>query len=60
MELSIEQHGTWLFLLIQMFAFQWAAIYSTFFDYRGMKNRSAGEKFLKDISEEMNNVMRMK
>lgn len=60
MEQRIEAQGTWVFLLIQMFAFQWAAIYSTFFDYGGLKDRSAGEKFLKDISEEMNNVMRMK
>ena len=59
MEAKAEQRGTWVYLLIQMFAFQWAMAYSSIMSYGGRKlNREAGEKFLEDISDDMDAVMR--
>jgi len=59
MEATIEQEGTWRYLLIQMFAFEWAMAYSTIMPYGGRKLiREAGEKFLEDISDDMDAVMR--
>jgi len=55
----IAQRGTWVYLVIQMFAFQWAAIYSTYIPYNGKSNsREAGKEFLRDIAEDMDGVMR--
>lgn len=54
----IAQRGTWVHLLIQMFAFQWAAIYSTMIKYNGETSRKSGKAFLRDISEDMDKVMR--
>ena len=56
---SAEGMGTWVYLLIQMFAFEWAMAYSSIVKY-GMNNlnREAGEKFLEDISDDMDAVMR--
>jgi len=58
MEARIASGGTWRYLLIQMFAFEWAMAYSTLIPY-GKKSmvRSTGEKFLEDIAEEMDDLM---
>ena len=60
-EAQIAQEGTWRYLLIQMFAFEWAMAYSTLIPY-GSKPmvRQTGEQFLEDIADEMNDVMRSK
>ena len=57
---NVQRMGTWLYLLIQMFAFQWAAIYSTYLPYGGSKSRTSGKQFLRDISETMDKCMRGK
>ena len=60
-EAEIAQEGTYRYLLIQMFAFEWAMAYSTLIPYgNNPKVKATGEKFLEDIAEEMNNVMRCK
>ncbi len=61
MQATIESEGTWVYLLIQMFAFEWAMAYSSVVKY-GSKplNRSTGEQFLEDISDDMDSVMRGK
>jgi hypothetical protein len=44
-----------------MFAFEWAMAYSTLIPYgNNPKVKATGEKFLEDIAEEMDNVMRCK
>jgi hypothetical protein len=59
MEASAETRGTWVYLLIQMFAFEWAMAYSTLIPYgERTLNRGAGEQFLEDISDDMDAVMR--
>jgi hypothetical protein len=56
---SAEERGTWVYLLIQMFAFEWAMAYSSLVKYGGRPlNREAGERFLEDISDDMDAVMR--
>jgi len=58
---SAESRGTWVYLLIQMFAFEWAMAYSSLVKYGGKKlNREAGEQFLEDIADDMDAVMRGK
>lgn len=57
-ERFVKQRGSWTYLVIQMFAFEWAAAYSTYFKYGSKKGRNASKQFLKDIADEMNNVMR--
>ena len=61
MQARAEAEGTWVYLLIQMFAFEWAMAYSSVVKY-GKKplNRSTGEQFLEDISDDMDAVMRGK
>jgi hypothetical protein len=56
---QIEAQGTWVYLLIQMFAFEWAMAYSTVIPY-GQRSlcRQSGEEFLMDISDDMDAVMR--
>lgn len=56
-EALIKQEGSWLFLLIQMFAFQWAAVYSTYIKYGNKQGKRRGKQFLEDIAETMNDVM---
>jgi len=41
-----------------MFVFQWAAIYSTMIKYNGETSRKSGKAFIRDISEDMDKVMR--
>lgn len=58
---SAENDGTWIYLLIQMFAFEWAMAYSSLVKYgRRPLNRAAGEQFLEDIADDMDAVMRGK
>tara|TARA_R110002012_G_scaffold75574_6_gene190947 strand:- start:5781 stop:6908 length:1128 start_codon:yes stop_codon:yes gene_type:complete len=57
-EQILKQQGSWTYLVIQMFAFEWAAVYSTYFPYGNKRGRNAGKQFLKDIADEMDNVMR--
>jgi hypothetical protein len=59
MEKSVAGKGTWLYLLIQMFAFEWAMAYSSLIPYGSLPlQRETGEKFLIDISDDMDAVMR--
>jgi hypothetical protein len=56
---QIESEGTWVYLLIQMFAFEWAMAYSTVIPYgKSVFTRSTGERFLSDIADDMDAVMR--
>jgi hypothetical protein len=57
-ERIVAQQGSWVHLLIQMFAFEWAAAYSTFFPYGRKTGKKAGKQFLLDLGETMNKVMR--
>ena len=58
---SAETRGTWVYLLIQMFAFEWAMAYSSLIKYgKRPLNREAGEQFLDDIADDMDAVMRGK
>ena len=57
-ERQVKQQGSWTYLVIQMFAFEWAAAYSTYFSYGNKRGRNAGKQFLKDIADEMDKVMR--
>ena len=57
-EQIVKRQGSWTYLVIQMFAFEWAAAYSTYFSYGNKRGRNAGKQFLKDIASEMNQVMR--
>ena len=60
-EAQIADEGTWRYLLIQMFAMEWAMAYSTLIPYGNKpKVRQTGEQFLEDIADEMNDVMRCK
>ncbi len=56
---EIESEGTWRYLLIQMFAFEWAMAYSSRLKM-GKKplKRETGEYFLDLISHDMDKVMR--
>ena len=59
MEAAVAGKGTWLYLLIQMFAFEWGMAYSSLIPYGSNPlNRATGEKFLMDISDDMDAVMR--
>ncbi len=59
MQANVESEGTWVYLLIQMFAFEWAMAYSTVIPYgQRSLNRQTGEQFLIDISDDMDAVMR--
>jgi len=59
MQANVESQGTWVYLLIQMFAFEWAMAYSTVIPYgQRSLNRQTGEQFLIDISDDMDAVMR--
>lgn len=53
----VQQQGSWTYLLIQMFAFEWAAVYSTYFPYENQMNRESGKKFLHAIGPTMDGVM---
>ena len=56
---QIESEGTWVYLLIQMFAFEWAMAYSTLVKYGDEPLvRETGEKFLEHIADDMDGVMR--
>ncbi len=58
---SAESRGTWVYLVIQMFAFEWAMAYSSLIKYgKRPLNRDAGEQFLDDIADDMDAVMRGK
>jgi len=55
----VASSGTWQYLLIQMFAFEWAMAYSSLIPLGNRKvNREAGEEFLGMIAEDMDAVMR--
>lgn len=56
---EIKTYGTWRYLLIQMFAFEWAMAYSSIIPYGSEPlNRDTGKKFLRDLSSDMDAVMR--
>ena len=56
---EIASEGTWRYLLIQMFAFEWAMAYSTCIKYGDEPlNREMGKKFLDDVASDMDAVMR--
>lgn len=56
---EIKTYGTWRYLLIQMFAFEWAMAYSSIIPYGSEPlNRATGKKFLRDIASDMDAVMR--
>jgi len=55
---SVKQRGSWTYLVIQMFVFEWAAAYSTYFPYGNKQGRNSGKQFLTDIANAMNQVMR--
>jgi len=58
-EASVAAMGTWTYLLIQMFAFEWAMAYSSLIPLGNRKiNRQAGEAFLGMIADDMDAVMR--
>ena len=60
-EARIEAQGSWEYLLIQMFAFEWAMAYSTFIPLGTLPmNRDAGEAFLEMIADDMDALMRGK
>ena len=57
----IAAQGSWEYLLIQMFAFEWAMAYSTFIPLGTLPlNRDAGEAFLELIADDMDALMRGK
>ena len=59
MQANVEAQGTWVYLLIQMFAFEWAMAYSTLVKYGDEPLvRETGEKFLEHIADDMDGVMR--
>jgi len=58
MEAIIAQQGSWIHLLIQMFAFEWSAVYSTYMKYGSKRGKNKGKQFLLDIGPTMNNAMR--
>ena len=56
---DIEAGGTWQYLVIQMFAFEWAMAYSSFIPLgKRAINREAGEVFLGLIADDMDALMR--
>jgi len=58
-EAFAEEQGTWVYLLIQMFAMEWAMAYSCLMPYGSMPlDRYTGEKWLEDVSDDMDAVMR--
>jgi len=57
-EREIASKGSWIHLLIQMFAFEWAAVYSTYIPYRGKTGKGAGKQFLMDIGPTMDKAMK--
>jgi len=57
-EQFVKQRGSWTYLVIQMFVFEWAAAYSTYFPYGNKQGRNSGKQFLTDIANAMNQVMR--
>jgi len=58
-EAQVAASGTWTYLLIQMFAFEWAMAYSSLIPMGNRKmNREAGEAFLGMIADDMDAVMR--
>ena len=58
-EAQIASMGTWVYLLIQMYAYQWAMVYSTILPMGTLpQNRETGERFLELISSDMDKVMR--
>ena len=60
-EAQIAAEGTWIYLLIQMYAFQWAMVYSSIVPMgKEPLIRATGEKFLELIVEDMDAVMRGK
>jgi len=54
----IASQGSWIHLLIQMFAFEWSAVYSTYIPYRGKTGKGAGKQFLMDIGPTMDKAMK--
>lgn len=58
-EAEIKTYGTWRYLLIQMFAFEWAMAYSSVIKYgNNPLNRDTGKQFLSDIASDMDAAMR--
>lgn len=56
---EIKTYGTWRYLLIQMFAMEWAMAYSSVIPYGSEPlNRDTGKKFIADIASDMDAVMR--
>lgn len=56
---DIEVSGTWQYLLIQMFAFEWAMAYSSFIPMgKRALDRKTGEAFLAMIADDMDAIMR--
>ena len=61
MQARVAAMGTWTYLLILMFACEWAMAYSSLIPLGGRKmNREAGEAFLEMIADDMDAVMRGK
>ena len=58
MDERIKQRGSWMYLGIQMFVFQWAAAYTTYFKYNKRSSVKGAKEFLTDIAPTMNLVMR--
>ena len=57
MDAIVAKQGSWFYLVIQMFVFEWAAVYSSYIPYNKKKKVLAGKEFLKDIAPTMNLVM---
>jgi hypothetical protein len=52
-----QGNGSYIYLMTQLFVYQWAAIYSTFLPYNNKIGRSNSKVFLKDIAKTMDLVM---
>ena len=52
-----QGNGSYIYLMTQLFVYQWAAIYSTFLPYNNKIDRSNSKVFLKDIAKTMDLVM---
>tara|TARA_B110000444_G_scaffold167446_1_gene156456 strand:+ start:3608 stop:4768 length:1161 start_codon:yes stop_codon:yes gene_type:complete len=59
LDAMVEQKGTWVYLLIQMFALQYAMLYSSILPLGSRPlTRETGEQFLSMIADDMDSVMR--
>tara|TARA_R110002012_G_scaffold308943_1_gene515655 strand:+ start:35 stop:1162 length:1128 start_codon:yes stop_codon:yes gene_type:complete len=57
MDAIVSRQGSWVYLVIQMFAFEWAAVYATYFKYNNKKSVKGAKEFLIDLGPTMNSVM---